>query len=139
MMTRVVLIASVLLLVVACRKEPAAPAQPTAPAAADKLMAAWKGAGLAASELAVIAPAGYHAGACSRGSVQKVEALVCEYRDDASLDRGKQAIEAEWDQQGVKTGVTVKSGRTLLAVADRAKADPNGKLISKVVATFQKL
>jgi hypothetical protein len=35
--------------------------------------------------------------------------------------------------------VAVRTKRTLIAVADRAKSDPNGRSISKAIDAFKKL
>src|SRR5262245_26347369 len=105
----------------------------------DDVVSAWKGAGLAAEGFAAVDPSAYRAGYCSQGRLGGIEAIICEYRDDESLDRAKKTIQDQWGKEGVHTGVAVRTKRTLVAVADRAKSDPNGKTISKAVETFKKL
>jgi hypothetical protein len=68
-----------------------------------------------------------------------MDAIVCEYRDQDALTRGKAALLAEWEREGGNTGVTLATKLTLLGVLDRGRQDPNGKVISKVLDTFRKL
>jgi hypothetical protein len=105
----------------------------------DDVVKAWKGAGLATDAFAQVDPGPYRAGYCSQGRVGGVDALICEYTDDDNLDRAKKMIHDDWGKEGIHTGVAVRSKRTLIAVADRASADPNGKSISKAIETFKKL
>src|SRR5689334_21253529 len=105
----------------------------------DQVLDAWKGAGLAPETFTSIDPAAYRAGYCAQGKVAGVDTIICEYSDDNSLDSAKKLIQDEWNREGVHTGVAMRSKRTLLAVADRARVDPNGKTIAKLVETFKKL
>jgi len=105
----------------------------------DDVVDAWKSAGLSPSSFAAIDPAAYRAGYCSQGSLGGVDALVCEYKDDESLDRARKIIQDLWNKEGVHTGVEFRSKRTLIAVADRTKSDPQGKTIAKAVEAFKKM
>ena len=105
----------------------------------DQVLDAWKGAGLQPETFTSIDPAAYRAGYCAQDKVGGVDTIICEYRDDSSLDGAKKAIQDEWNREGVHTGVAMRTKRTLLAVADRAKVDPNGKTIAKLVEAFKKL
>jgi hypothetical protein len=105
----------------------------------DDVVDAWKGAGLNPASFVAIDPMAYRAGYCSQGTLGGIDALICEYADDESLDRAKKVIQDMWNKEGIHTGVEVRTKRTLIAVADRQKADPNGKTIAKAVATFKKL
>ena len=105
----------------------------------DDVVDAWKGAGLNPASFAEIDPMAYRASYCSQGSLGGIDALICEYADDDSLDRAKKLIQDMWNKEGVHTGVEVRTKRTLIAVSDRQKADPNGKTIAKAVATFKKM
>src|SRR5262249_43242227 len=95
----------------------------------DEVVDALKSAGLPIGGFSVVDPLAFHAGYCAQGRVGSIETLICEYRDDVSLDRAKKALQKQWSQENVHTGVAVRAKRTLLAVADRAKTDPNGKTI----------
>jgi hypothetical protein len=71
--------------------------------------------------------------------VQAIDALVCEYRDQDSLNRGKGELLEQWGREGVNTGVAFQTKLTLLGVLDRGRRDPNGKVVSQVVDAFRKL
>jgi hypothetical protein len=105
----------------------------------DDVVDAWKSAGLNPGSFVAIDPMAYRAGYCSQGTLGGIDALICEYADDDSLDRAKKTIQDMWNKEGIHTGVEVRTKRTLIAVADRQKADPNGKTIAKAVSTFKKL
>jgi hypothetical protein len=106
---------------------------------ADAVVNALKGAGLPAEGFAALNPVPYGATACEEGRVDTIDTLVCEYRDDATLTRGKAALLEQWGREGGHTGLALASKQTLLGVFDRARHDPNGKTISRVVDTFRKL
>jgi hypothetical protein len=121
---------------------------PAAPAAAahvsgtphtDAVIDAWKGAGLKPEGFAPVQPVPYGAAYCEEGRVQGVDALICEYADDGTLDRGQQLLKDEWGREGVHTGVALRTKRTLLAVVDRGRHDPNGKTINEIAKTFRGL
>ena len=100
---------------------------------------AWKSAGLNPEGFAMVQPIPFGAAYCEEGRVQGVDALVCEYSDDGTLDRGQKLVKDEWNREGVHTGVALRTKRTLMAVVDRGRHDPNGKTISQLVAAFRKL
>src|SRR6186713_2712936 len=130
------------------KKEGAAPAAGNAPAAAqhvdgtphaDAAIKAWQGAGLNPEGFAAITPVPLGAVYCEQGRVQTIDALVCEYRDQDSLNRGKSDLLQQWGREGVNTGVAFQTKLTLLGVLDRGRRDPNGKVVSQVVDAFRKL
>ena len=131
------------------KKEGAAPAGGNAPPAApqhvegtphaDAAIKAWQGAGLNPEGFAAITPVPLGAVTCSQGRVQTIDAMVCEYRDQESLNRGKSALLEQWGREGVNTGVAFQTKLTLLGVLDRGRRDPNGKIVSQVVDAFRKL
>jgi len=106
---------------------------------ADAAIKAWQGAGLSPEGFAPVTPVPFGAVACEQGRVQAVDALVCEYRDQDSLNRGKTQLLEEWGREGVNTGVAFQTKLTLLGVLDRGRRDPNGKVVSQVVDAFRKL
>ena len=145
-MKKIVLVAAVLA-VAGCGKKNGG-AGPGAPPTAnhvsgtphtDAVIDAWKSAGLKPEGFALVQPIPFGASYCEEGRVQGVDALVCEYADDATLDRGQKLLKDEWGREGVHTGVSMRTKRTLMAVVDRGRHDPNGKTISQLVTAFRKL
>jgi hypothetical protein len=106
---------------------------------ADAAIKAWQGAGLNPEGFAAITPVPYGAAYCEQGRVQTIDALVCEYRDQDTLSRGKSAMLEQWGKEGVNTGVAFQTKTTLLGVLDRGRRDPNGKVTSQVIDAFRKL
>jgi hypothetical protein len=105
----------------------------------DAVVSALRGAGLKTEGLAVQTPVPYGAAYCEQGRVEAIDTLICEFRDTDSLTRGKAALMETWGKEGSQTGLAFASKLTLIGVFDRARQDPNGKLISRVVETFRKL
>ena len=68
-----------------------------------------------------------------------IDTVVCEYRDQDSLSRGKSQLMEQWGREGVNTGVAFQTKLTLLGVLDRGRRDPNGKVTSQVLDAFRKL
>ena len=63
-----------------------------------------------------------------------LDALLCEYGDETAAGAGRKQAEA-WVGSAV-TGASLARGRVVLAVADRGRADPNGKTIHKLTQAF---
>jgi hypothetical protein len=105
----------------------------------DAVLEAWKDTKLAPQGFAAVQPPPFAAAYCERGDVAGVETLICEYGDDAALDRGQKQLEEEWQRSGVRTGVALRNKRTLLAAVDRERHDPNGKTINQLIQAFRKL
>ena len=105
----------------------------------DEVFAAWEKAGLAATDIKPFEPSRYGAGFCAQARVNGLEALVCEYADDAALVRGKQQLEQQWDAEKVRTGVTVRAKRTLVGLTDRANSDTQGRTLGKLITVVRKL
>ncbi|HWJ56874.1 MAG TPA: hypothetical protein VNR90_11640 [Vicinamibacterales bacterium] len=125
---------------------PGSPAPAAAPAQhvdgtphTDAAIKAWQGVGLNPEGFAPITPVPFGAVTCEQGRVQTVDAVVCEYRDQDSLSRGKSQLMEQWGREGVNTGVAFQTKLTLLGVLDRGRRDPNGKVTSQVVDAFRKL
>jgi hypothetical protein len=81
-------------------------------------------------------PSHFSAKTCASGYLDGVEAIVCEYGSPQSVPLGKQAGE-DWIAQA-QTGAVLTNGATLIALADRAHADPNGKIIHKITQAYRK-
>jgi hypothetical protein len=154
------LVAGLLLLAAGCHKDAApaaAPGAPTAPGAAapaapppppehvdgtphtDTVENAWRSAGLAPEGFAALQPVPYGAAYCEQGRVQSIDTLVCEFRDQDAMAKGQAGIMDQWGREGGHTGVALHQKLTMIAVVDRARHDPNGKIIHQVIDTFRKL
>jgi hypothetical protein len=78
----------------------------------------------------------FGAQSCSTGTLDGVEAIVCEVQVEKQ-PAAKKAGE-EWVAQA-QTGVVLTMGTTLLALADRAHVDPYGKTIHRITQAYSKL
>jgi hypothetical protein len=100
---------------------------PTGSGARDTVVDAWKKGGLEVSELkATTSPVGKD---CAQGTVAKVDVLVCSF---GSADEAKAAEDLGLQWVGDTTGRSQAKGSVVIAVADRKKADPNGKTINQI-------
>ena len=151
------LVAGVLLLGAGCHKEAASSGAPGAPAASgappapapaahvdgtphtDTVEGAWRSAGLAPEGFTALQPVPYGASYCEEGRVQSIDTVVCEYRDQDALAKGQAGLMDQWGREGGHTGVAYHSKLTMIAIVDRARHDPNGKIIHQVIDTFRKL
>jgi hypothetical protein len=127
---------------------PAAPGAPApAPATAhvdgtahtDAVENAWRTAGLAPEGFAPLQPVPYGAAYCEEGRVQSIDTVVCEYHDQDALSKGQSGLMEQWGREGGHTGVAYHQKLTMIAVVDRARHDPNGKIIHQVIDAFRKL
>jgi hypothetical protein len=123
-------------------------AAPAAPAPAqhvdgtadtDTVENAWRAAGLAPEGFAPLQPVPYGASYCEQGRVQTIDTLVCEFHDQETLGKGQTALLDQWGREGGHTGVAFHAKLTVVGVVDRARHDPNGKVIHQVIDTFRKL
>ena len=105
----------------------------------DAAVKAWQGAGLTPEGFAPLTPVPFGAAYCEQGRVQAIDTVVCEYRDQEALTRGKAELLEQWGREGANTAVAFQTKLTLLGAIDRARRDPNGKVISQLVDTFRKL
>jgi hypothetical protein len=117
----------------------AAPAHVDGTAHTDTVENAWRTAGLAPEGFAPLQPVPYGAAYCEQGRVQSIDTVVCEYRDQDALAKGQAGLMEQWGREGGHTGVAYHSKLTMIAVVDRARHDPNGKIIHQVIDTFRKL
>jgi hypothetical protein len=103
---------------------------PNAPAgsgAKDAVVDAWKKGGLTVS---AFTPTQSKIGSdCTAGTVGKLEVVVCNF---PTADAAKQAETAGLEWVGDTTGSSQAKGTLVIAVADRHKADPNGKTINQI-------
>ncbi len=103
-----------------------------APAAAaagprDTVVAAWKSAQL----VPVLAPASVAFGKdCQGGTLEGLDLVVCSF---ASPAEAKAAEDPALAWIGGATGAAQAHGAALIVIADRKKADPNGKTINRLM------
>ena len=102
----------------------------------EQVSAAFDSAGLKTNEFKPTDPSKFNAQKCVEGAVDGVDTVVCEYGSPDALALGKKAGE-QWASTA-PTAAVLGNGRTLLAVADRAHVDPNGKTIHKITQAFTK-
>ncbi len=102
----------------------------------EQVSDAFTSAGLKPDQFKPTDPSRFNAQKCVAGSVDGVDTIVCEYGSPDALALGKKAGE-QWAASAT-TAAVLGNGRTLLAVADRAHVDPNGKTIHKITQAFRK-
>ncbi len=71
--------------------------------------------------------------------MQGLDTIVCEYRDQDALAKGQASLLEQWGREGGHTGVAYHQKLTVIGVVDRARHDPNGKVIHQVIETFRKI
>jgi hypothetical protein len=101
-----------------------------APAATprDAVVTAWTSAKLVPSKLAA-APVAF-AKDCQRGTVEKLDVLLCNFATPADA---KAAEEPGLAWVGPATGASQAHGAVLIVLVDRTKADPNGRAINQLM------
>ena len=102
----------------------------------EQISDAFNSAGLKADNFQPTDPTRFNATKCLAGQVDNIDTIVCEYGSPDALALGKKAGE-QWAGNAT-TAAVLGNGRTLLAVADRAHTDPNGKTIHKITQAFTK-
>ena len=102
-------------------------AAPSGGGGRDAVLAAWKKGGLDAS---AFTPAPGVGKDCASGTVNKVEVVICTFGSPAEA---KQAVDAglQWVADS-PTGSSQAKGSVVIAVRDRAKADPSGRTINQI-------
>jgi hypothetical protein len=94
----------------------------------DTVLAAWKAEKLAPAALAPALVA--FAKDCQTGAVAEIDVLLCNF---ASPAEAKAAEDAGLAWVGAATGASQAHGSALVVLADRKKADPNGRTINKLM------
>lgn len=97
---------------------------------------ALKSAGFTVSAFEQAAARPYEAQKCSRGEVDKLDVLLCEYGSDAAAESAEKKVLQFFG--GAVTGAVRRAGTVVLAVADRKKIDVQGKTINKLLKAFGK-
>ncbi len=94
----------------------------------DGVLSAWKKGGFEPSEMkATKTDVGTD---CAAGTVNKLDVLVCAFKSAAEA---KTAEDKGLAWVGDATGASIAQGEMLIVVADRKKADPNGKTIKQLI------
>jgi hypothetical protein len=130
-MARAIWILPVALLLGGCGKKPT-----EGGVRLEQVSDSFNSAGLKAENFQPTDPSRFSAQKCVAGTVDGVETIVCEYGSPDALTLGKKAGE-QWAATAT-TAAVLGNGRSLLAVADRAHTDPNGKTIHKITQAFTK-
>jgi hypothetical protein len=102
----------------------------------EQVSSAFSAAGFKTDGFQPTDPSRFNAQKCVAGAIDGVDTVVCEYGSPDALALGKKAGE-QWAATAT-TAAILGNGRTLLAVADRAHADPNGKIIHRITQAFTK-
>jgi len=108
-------------------------------ASTDAVLAAFKDGGFDVTLMNVVEPDAWTAEHCVSGKISELEVLVCEFKTDEGLAGGSDEVRRGWDAVNVDTGVVLHNGRTMLAIADRAKHDPSGRAIARMLNAFRAL
>ncbi len=128
---RLAFVAIIAFAAVACSKKPT-----EGGVRLEQVSDAFASAGLKPDQFKPTDPSRWSAQKCVSGTVDGVDTVVCEYGSPDALALGKKAGE-QW-AAGATTASVLSNGRSLLAVADRAHTDPNGKTIHKITQAFRK-
>jgi hypothetical protein len=99
----------------------------------DPVVESWKKAGLTVSALTSADGTPYASKDCKAGQVNGVDVVLCSYAD------AKAAKDAEtngFEQVGENTGTALSHDGRMLVIADRRKADPEGRTIDQATKLF---
>jgi len=102
-------------------------------ASVKEVLTAWSEAGFDIEALKPLEEHGFGKATCRQGPIDGVETTLCLYENEgaASVERS-----AGLAKVGEATGAALVRGRMMLVVADRDKADPDGKTINKLTRIF---
>ena len=116
--------ALVILALAACSKAADQPATPR-----DAVLAAWKAEKLAPAAAPAPATVAF-AKDCQAATIENLDVLLCNFPTPAEA----KAAEAQGNTWiGAVTGSAQARGAALVVIADRKKADPNGRTINKLM------
>jgi hypothetical protein len=131
MKTRMMVVAALLSLAACSKEEKQSPA---ASGGAPAVVDAWKKAGLTVGAMDAVDGAKYGGGECKAGQVSGVDAVLCTY---PTAEAAKTAEAKGLEAVGEATGSAIAQGKVLLVVADRRKADPEGRTINQMTKLFR--
>jgi hypothetical protein len=102
----------------------------------ESILKKWDQGGFDTKAVVNIESAPWSAGACSRGPVGGLDVLICEYSSDEAAAVGEKKMLADWDEETIATGAVTRNTKTVLAIADRTKADRSGRTIARLGSLF---
>lgn len=108
-------------------------------ASTDGVLDAFKDAGFDVTQMPVVEPDAWTADHCVSGKISELEVLVCEFKTEEALASGENEVRHGWDTVNVDTAVVLHNGRTMLAIADRAKRDLGGRATARLLNAFRAL
>jgi len=108
-------------------------------ASTDVVLSAFKDGGFDVAGMNVVQPDTFAADHCVAGRISELDVLVCEFETDEALAAAETDVRRGWDTVNVDTGVVLHNGRTMLTIADRAKRDPSGRAIARLLNAFRAL
>jgi hypothetical protein len=126
---RTLLVMTALTLAVGCHKKPT-----EGGVRLEQVSDAFASAGFKVDAFKPADPGRFNAQKCLAGIVERLDTVVCEYGSPDAVALGKRAGE-QW-AAGANTAAVLGNGRTVLAIADRDRVDPNGKTIHKITQAF---
>jgi len=132
-MRSAIIVLAAALAAVGCDKDEGA-GKPAAAGGVSAVLEAWKQAGLTVSAFDAADGGKYGGGDCKSGTVNGVDAVLCSY---ATVDLAKAAEAPGLVVVSDTTGASLAEGKLLLVVADRRKADPQGKTINQATKLFR--
>jgi len=131
MKTRILAMVAVAVLATACEKDGK---ESPAAGGASAVVEAWKKAGLTVGALDTVDAATYGAAECKGGQVSGVDTVLCTFK---TADEAKAAEAKGLETVGEVTGTAIAQGTVLLVIADRRKADPEGRTINQMTKLFR--
>jgi|GEM_PF-3439654 len=106
-------------------------------ASTDAVLDAFKDGGFDITQMQQVEPDAWTADHCVSGKISDLEVLICEFKTEQALAGGETEVRHGWDAVNVDTGVVLHNGRTMLAIADRAKRDVGGRVILRLLNAFR--
>lgn len=107
--------------------------EPATGASPREVFASWTEAGFDLKDLVPIEEHDFGKAVCRHGPVSGVEVTICLYENDGAASVARSGGLAK---VGNATGSALVRGRMMLVIADREKADPDGKTINKLTRIF---
>jgi hypothetical protein len=101
---------------------------------ADGVIEAWRKAGLMPAVFTKLEDESLRPGKCQQGKVDGVSVVLCEYADAAAA---RAAHNTGLTRVGETTGLALAADKMLLVASDPDKADPSGRKIDAISATFR--
>lgn len=100
----------------------------------ESVIEAWRKAGLVPTVFTALDNESLKPGKCQQGKVDGVSVVLCQYADAAAA---RAAYNTGLAHVGESTGLALAADKMLLVVSDPDKADPTGRKIDAISATFR--